>query len=264
MKIVALVENTSKTDLKAKHGLSLYIETPNHKLLFDVGPDDTLFHNAEKRGVDLASVDTVVISHGHYDHGGALGAFLNRYHTARVYVQRSAFVPHYNKTGLLRLPIGLDASLADHSQVLLLDGDTKIDDELSVFTVSDTSKCHSPMNDVLCDDKGRDNFSHEQNLLIAGEKPVLITGCGHTGIVNIMEKAAALHPAVCVGGFHLFNPVLRKTAPDALLNEIADVLKGYDETVFYTCHCTGEKAFRLLSEKAENVRYLACGDMLMV
>ncbi len=264
MKILALVENTCKTDLKAKHGLSLYIETTNHKLLFDVGPDDTLLRNAEKRGVDLAAVDTVVISHGHYDHGGALGAFLERNHTAKVYIQRGAFVPHYNKTGLLKLPIGIDPKLMQHPQVVLLDGDTKIDDELSVFTVSDTSKCHSPMNDVLLDDQGKDSFTHEQNLLIAGEKPVLITGCGHTGIVNIMEKAAAKHPAVCVGGFHLFNPALRKTAPEPLLHEIADILKGYDETVFYTCHCTGEKAFRIISQKADNVHYLACGDTLTV
>lgn len=264
MKITCLVENTSKTACKAKHGLSLYIETPLHKLLFDVGPDDTFIKNAETCGVDLTAVDTVVISHGHYDHGGGLSAFLAQNPTAQVYIQRGAFDPHYNKTGLLKLPIGIDPKLMQHPQVHLLDGDAVIDDELSVFTVSDTSKCRSPMNDVLLDDNGKDSFSHEQNLVIHTDPVVLITGCGHCGIVNIMEKAAPFKPAVCIGGFHLFNPVLRKTAPDALLSAIADILKEYDGTVFYTCHCTGEKAFRLLSQKAGNVRYLACGDMLTV
>ena len=91
MKITALVENQSNCELKPVHGLALYIETEKHKLLFDLGPDDTLLKNAEKRGIDLGQVDTVVISHGHFDHGGALAAFLEVNHTARIYVQRRAF-----------------------------------------------------------------------------------------------------------------------------------------------------------------------------
>ena len=262
MKLITLVENTSRCDLKPKHGLSLYLETEKHKLLFDVGPDATVFENAKKRGVDLAAVDTVVISHGHYDHGGALSAFLEINRTAQVYIQRGAFVPHFSKAGLLKLPIGLDPALAQHPQVRLLDGDSVIDEELSVFTVSDTSRCHSPMNDVLLDDKGKDAFSHEQNLVIRGSATVLLTGCGHCGVVNIMEKAAPLQPQYCIGGFHLFNPVLRKTAPDALLDEIASSLAAYPETVFYTCHCTGEKALRYLAAKTPNLRPLSCGDEL--
>ena len=262
MKLTALVENTSHCDLKAKHGLSLYLETERHKLLFDLGPDQTLFENAEKRGVDLDEVDTVVISHGHYDHGGALGAFLERNHTARVYIQESAFEPHYNKTGLLRLPIGLDPKLKVHPQVILLSGDCVIDDELEVFTVSDTARCHSPMNDVLLDKNGKDRFTHEQNLVIHGNKTVLLTGCGHTGVVNIMAKAAAFRPQYCIGGFHLFNPALRKTAPEPLLHEIGEALKGYPDTLFYTCHCTGEKAYRYLAAQIANLRYLSCGESL--
>ena len=184
MKLITLVENTSRCELKAKHGLSLYLETEKHRLLFDLGPDGTLFENAKKRGVDLTGVDVVVISHGHSDHGGALGAFLARHHTAQDYVQCTAFAPHFSKAGLLKLPIGLDPALARHPQVHLLDGDSVIDEELSVFTVADTSRCHSPMNDVLLDENGRDAFAHEQNLVIRGKSTVLLTGCGHCGIVG--------------------------------------------------------------------------------
>lgn len=77
MKITALVENTTKSELKAKHGLSLYIETKLHRILFDLGSDETLFENASKRNIDLSKVDIVIISHGHVDHGGALHKFLN-------------------------------------------------------------------------------------------------------------------------------------------------------------------------------------------
>ena len=90
MKITALVENTTNQGWRTVHGLSLYIETPGHKILFDVGPDDTIFKNAERAGVDLAAVDTLIISHGHSDHGGALKKFLDINHRAKVYIQRSA------------------------------------------------------------------------------------------------------------------------------------------------------------------------------
>ena len=83
MKITTLVENTSGGDCKAVHGLSFYVETKQHRLLFDLGPDKTVFENAKKLGVDLGAVDTVVISHGHYDHGGALRQFLELNKTAK-------------------------------------------------------------------------------------------------------------------------------------------------------------------------------------
>lgn len=76
MRVTVLVENHSDGVCTARHGLSLYIETKLHRLLFDLGPDETVFENAERLGIDLAAVDTVIISHGHNDHGGALGHFL--------------------------------------------------------------------------------------------------------------------------------------------------------------------------------------------
>lgn len=72
MKLQVLVENTSNSKTyHCVHGLSLYIETDRHKLLFDLGPGKVFFKNALKMNIDLRAVDTVVISHGHKDHGGA-------------------------------------------------------------------------------------------------------------------------------------------------------------------------------------------------
>ena len=180
MKITALVENKSSCELAAVHGLSLYIETERHKLLFDLGPDNTLLKNAEKRGIDLGQVDTVIISHGHSDHGGALAAFLKINHTAKVYIQRRAFEKHFSKSlGFIKVPIGLDRKLMDHPQVVLVDGEFQIDEELLLFTVSDTSRFRSTANDTLFDEQGPDRFAHEQDLLIFGERNVLVMGCGH-------------------------------------------------------------------------------------
>lgn len=262
MKITALVENQSVGQLKAAHGLSLYIETPDHRLLFDLGPDHTLFENAGRLEIDLKKIDSVIISHGHYDHGGGLEEFLKMNSTARVYIQKRAFAPYYSVALGKTKNIGLNPELADHPQIRLLEGDYRIDKELELFTVTGEEKWHSRANDVLLDEWGKDTFAHEQNLLIHGKTPVLIMGCGHKGVVNIMEKASRWNPQICIGGFHLNVPATGKAVPKNVLEGIAEELKKYD-TRFYTCHCTGQEAYEYLSEKMK-IRYLHCGESLEI
>lgn len=263
MKITALVENVSNSELKEKHGLSLYIETKEHKLLFDLGPDDTLFQNSRRRDIDLSQVDTVIISHGHQDHGGALESFLKRNTKAKIYIQRSAFEKHYSKRGYLKINIGLEPRLMENPRLVLLDGDFKIDGELTLFTVKHSEKYYSSANDTLFEGKEKDKFRHEQHLLITEDKKVLITGCSHTGIVNIMEKAKKFKPEICVGGYHLYSPTTFQTVSEELLDQIAEALSAYD-TQFYTCHCTGEKAYEYLAGKINNIRYLSCGEVIRI
>ena len=264
MKITALVENTTNQGWRTVHGLSLYIETPGHKILFDVGPDDTLFANAERAGVDLAAVDTAIISHGHSDHGGALAAFLEVNRRAKVYIQRRAFETHYIKVlGVVKFSGSLDQSLEHHPQVVLLDGDHRIDQELLLFTTPDISRYPSPANSAMYDKDGPDTFAHEHSLMIFGEKNVLIMGCGHAGVVNILDRAAEYGPKLCVGGYHLYNPTTLQSAPETLLSGIAGELDRR-EMAFYTCHCTGQKVFSYLEKHVKNMRYLACGESIEV
>ncbi len=264
MKITTLVENKTKCELKTKHGLSLYIETEKHKLLFDLGPDNTLFDNAKTRGIDLSEVDTVIISHGHKDHGGALERFLQMNSKAKIYVQRQAFEPHQSKFLFFKVGIGLNASLRNHPQIVLVDGDYKIDDELFLFTVENTEKCYSTANDALMQSGNKDVFLHEQNLILTEKQTALIMGCGHTGVINVLEKAVKYEPLYCIGGYHLFNPATKKTVPDSLLQSIVTELQKYPEIKFYTCHCTGEKAFQFFSERMNNMFYLSCGEVIEI
>jgi 7,8-dihydropterin-6-yl-methyl-4-(beta-D-ribofuranosyl)aminobenzene 5'-phosphate synthase len=121
MIVKVLAENTTSSEaLGSEHGLSLYIETETHKILFDTGASGLFAENAEKMGVDLTRVDLAVISHGHYDHGGGLKTFLGINNWAKLYLHQKAFEPHYaNRLGGVKAYIGLDESLLQCRKRLL-------------------------------------------------------------------------------------------------------------------------------------------------
>jgi len=124
MKIITLAENTSVSEaFRSEHGLSLYIETETHKLLFDVGASSLFAENAEKLGIDLSEVDVLVISHGHYDHGGGLKKFLELNDKAAIYINRKAFENHYSKRDQGEAYIGLDQELFFNNRFVFLDED---------------------------------------------------------------------------------------------------------------------------------------------
>lgn len=262
MKVISLVENNTICGCKTAHGLSLYIEAENNKILFDLGPDDTLFENAEKLNVNLQDVNIVVISHGHRDHGGALKSFLLINKTAQIYIHEEAFLPHrsHRPTGIA--DIGLDIELKKHPQITLTSGNYAIDSNLLLFTVSGEKVCLSGANSSLYEGDKPDEFKHEQNLIIKGNKTVLIMGCGHNGVVNIMASADSYNPQICIGGFHLTNPSAKRNEPVELLNSIIEKLSHYPNTHFYTCHCTGVNVYNYLASKMDNIKYLHCGDVI--
>ena len=85
MRITSIVENTSHTGLSVEHGLSLYIERKDGQvILFDMGQTSLFAQNAEQLGLSIPAVDTAIISHGHYDHGGGLRTFLSLNDKARI------------------------------------------------------------------------------------------------------------------------------------------------------------------------------------
>ena len=97
MKITSLVENTSTVGMPVEHGLSLYIQLDNGRnILFDMGQRRLFAENAERLGLAIADIDMAIISHGHYDHGGGLRAFLEINDKAKVYIHNDAFQPHYS------------------------------------------------------------------------------------------------------------------------------------------------------------------------
>lgn len=74
--ITVLVDNQAETGLQHEHGLSILIEHQGKRILFDDGQNDALFYNATKLDIPLYDLDMIILSHGHYDHGGNLSALL--------------------------------------------------------------------------------------------------------------------------------------------------------------------------------------------
>ena len=99
MKIINLVEDTAGDNgCIHEHGLSFYIETKKHKLLMDCGATNMLLHNAKHLKVDLTQVDTVILSHGHYDHSGGILSFAEVNPEADIYMKETAGDAYYHLT----------------------------------------------------------------------------------------------------------------------------------------------------------------------
>lgn len=273
MKIVTLLENTACGELASEHGLSLYIETKKHKILFDSGASDAFLHNAKALGVDLSKVDIAFLSHAHNDHCGGLAHFCALNQSAKVYMQREAFGEYYVVTPTRQVFIGLSEEVkAYENRFVFCEGTVKIDEELSVFSGVEARELVSGANATLREKAGgafpRDRFVHEQDLLVAEDgKTALFAGCAHTGIVNIMERAKTLAPRIdaVFAGFHLYNPTLKESEPRALVDAVAKRLAAYDGTYYYTGHCTGETAFKWMKETlGERLSYMSGGTEFTV
>ena len=275
MIIKVLAENTSSMDsLGCEHGLSLYIKTNKHKLLFDTGASDLFAQNAEKMKIDLSKADTAVISHGHYDHAGGLAAFLHLNKFAKIYLHERAFGDYYAlRDGGEKKYIGINKELYDERRMIFVGAERVIDDELMIFSDIAQNRLSPSGNKTLYKKEEEeylpDDFLHEQNLVIKEDnKTVLVAGCAHNGIVNILEtfnKRYGYLPTHVIGGFHLYNQALKKDEDVATVEKIAAMLIQ-SKARFYTCHCTGIVPFEQLEEKmgSRNISYLSTGNQLII
>lgn len=267
MKITVLFENTlsrttDKTDLKEGHGLSLYIETEDRKILFDMGQNYSFMENAAALGVDLSQADTAVISHGHYDHGGGLSFFWEINSKAKVYISKNAFQSFYS--GYEKY-IGLDKSLIGNKRLILTDGYYKITSNICLIAINKQNLKYPMQNEnMLIKQNGKfisDSFEHEQYLVITEKKKkTVFSGCSHRGILNIASEMRADN---LIGGFHF-----SKMPTD---NKGKETLEGYakellcQNTAFFTCHCTGTAQYEIMKNiMGDRLFYIRTGDVFTV
>lgn len=265
MVIKVLAENTVSCDnFVAEHGLSLYIETPKHKLLFDLGQTDILFQNAEILGVNIENVDIVVISHAHYDHTGGLKTFLKRNSKALIYMNENVFGDYFSEDRY----IGMDKSLLENDRIIFTKDNFEIDDELYLFTANKTPikhKTYSHQSKLEQSCLVRDDYKHEQYLLIKENSSTsLISGCSHKGILNIIDFAKQHKATNIIGGFHL-KDLDKYEGSVIILRDLATSLNSCKEITFYTCHCTGTLQYDFLKKAINNrLNYISTGTTIKI
>ena len=252
MKIIVLIENTGSPECSfCEHGLSIYVETENHKLLMDTGQSGYFIKNAADLGINLESVDTVILSHGHYDHAGGIMALSEINSKFEIYMQRTAAGEFYHDERY----IGIDKRILTLPNVKLLEGDCVIDDELSIFSDITGRLFWSKSNLTLSRHENgniiQDEFDHEQCLVITeGSHKILISGCAHNGILNILDKYRNMYdslPDIVISGFHMMKKNDYTEEETDIIRNTAEKLLETD-TEYYTGHCTGEKAFAIMKE----------------
>ncbi len=278
MRIINLIENTKGVPgCACAHGLSFYIETPDHKLLVDLGPSEETLKNAAALNIDLAEIDTVILSHGHYDHSGGILPFAAVNDHAKIYMQQTAVKDYFaddgeNAEGERYRYIGIDKRITGLLQVEYVNGDRKIDDELELFTVKE--KTHEiPFTNkrlLLKTDGGfiNDAFDHEQYLVIRSEgRTILVSGCAHNGIPNIMDayiRKYTTPPDIVISGFHLMKKTDYSEHQRDMIADIARELTAYP-TRFITCHCTGDAAYEIMKGiMKENLEYVRSGEEIIL
>lgn len=246
-----LVDNQAPAGLVEEHGFAAWIEADGHALLFDTGQGEALAANAAMLGCDLGRIDALVLSHGHYDHGGALAQVLSLAPTARVCCHAGAFVPRYSvRPG--EAPRAIAVADTDRAAILSLPPDRiqwidapcqlapgvglsgpiprlhPLEDTGGPFFLDPAGNCADPLDDDLA-------------LWIETSRGlIVITGCCHAGLINTVEHVRAVSGVDkvygIIGGLHLLN------ASGARLAATCSALRGWAPAFVIPCHCTGEEA----------------------
>lgn len=262
MKLQILTENHAGGRLGAEHGISYWIEFKGKNILFDTGHTDLFLKNAESMGIDIPNqIDYLVLSHGHWDHGNGLKFLMEKYpqlSSRRSGKQKVKFISHpgvfqkrYRKgesedLGITVNRVGVEAyfdakfSISNHEiipgahflgEVPRLNN---FEGKATPYILEDGSM------DLITDDSGI--------VFVEDDKLILISGCAHSGICNMMEYAKKItgltHFKAVLGGFHLKNNNLQT-------RESITYLKSQNIDQIYPSHCTQLAALVAFSREFE-------------
>ena len=256
LKIV--VDNQAEEGLAAEHGFAVWIEAGGKKILFDTGQGGALESNVARTRCDPARADIMVLSHGHYDHTGAVDYVLERNPEIQVYAHLEIFRTRYSlhpdqPPKEISMPSEerlVVANLPD-SQLHWVTQPMQIAD--GVWASGSISRNH-PLEDTggpfFLDPEGSNLDTIPDDLSLWIETPeglVVVCGCCHSGLINTLDVIRRFSGIErirgIVGGFHL------KHASEARLAATAEALEKLHPEFVIPCHCTGGAAVEFLEKK---------------
>lgn len=254
-KITVLVDNLAEPRLRTEHGFAAWIEVGGRRLLFDSGQGSGLIENAKMLGVDLRTVDTLVLSHGHYDHTGGVPFVIARTPTVEIYAHPASTGPRYSIRDGIAKPIAMPksarTSLEKHSVGVrwTMGAEQLLHDVGLTGPIPRLTDYEDTGGPFFFDTGGSepDPITDDQALWARTERGlVVIVGCSHAGVVNTVRHALklsgerALHAVL--GGFHL------NEASECRLARTMDDLRELDPELIVPCHCTGQAAVERLKQ----------------
>jgi len=215
--IATLYDNYQYSEgLKTDWGFSALILIDNNAILFDAGTNGSiLLENIDKLGLEPKNVDALLLSHDHGDHTNGLDQFLKKWGAKKVYIPKS-FAHGFKNT------VGQNAELVEVTEAIEI--------LPHIFTTGE-------MGTAII----------EQGLIIETTKGlVIITGCAHPGIVDIVKKAKELRKKdiyLVMGGFHLMNK------SDKEMAEIIKAFRALGVKKVSPTHCTGDRQIELFKKE---------------
>lgn len=275
LKITTLIENQQgeNLSLEYEHGLSVFIENDNTKLLFDTGQSEKFIRNADKLNIDLKTLNYVVLSHGHYDHSGGFKYLADNIGNSFKLIINSRFsYPKYGFNGLSYEYLGnnFQPGFINEKNIEINYADKDINYiKPGIFTVSnfdrifDCEKLNKRFYLKVNEEYVLDRFSDEIAICIETQKGLIVlVGCSHPGLMNILEtisKRTGKKIYGVMGGSHLVE------ADEGRLDSTIKYLKNKDIQLIGLSHCTGSDAvLKLQSEFKGRFFYNSTGKSVII
>ncbi len=242
MKIYTLVEDTKKEEkFESEHGLSIYFEKDGKKFLLDLGQSSMFLRNAKKLNIHLEDIDYLIFSHGHYDHIGGLPYFQAGNQT-RIIAHPHTLMPKYDGDRYIGFP-----KKADDFIIELNEKPLKLTDHVWLLGQIPGER-KTNLGHYLKDNVKHKDFLLDDTALVIIEQNamIILAGCAHSGIVNIVKYATELFhqkEIIIIGGFHMLNysnEEIEKTIEELNKLKVVKVYPG---------HCTGNTAINALLDK---------------
>ena len=265
IRITTLSENTANYGYLAEWGLSILVEVDGLRILMDTGLSFSAVHNAQLMGIDLTTIDRIVLSHGHADHTGGLREVLRRRGEVEVIAHPDIWAPKYVRRdgeteeqyigipfvraeleslgahfNLVREPVRITDRIITTGEIPMLSGYEEIENNLFVKEAG-----------VLQPDRLADDLA----LVIDTDFGlIVILGCAHRGIINTLRHAQRLTGKelvyAVIGGTHLL-----RASDEHIEQTIAD-LKEMGIQRLGVSHCTGFHASARLAQEFEGIFFL--------